>query len=78
MTINPEAQTLIFRMFYSSAFWDTRRGSQAVEMSPVEHSHHDPVYKTIWLQSKTGTECFSASTDGQVRETKLSCMLLCE
>lgn len=48
------------------AFWDTRKGSQAVEMSPVEHSHHDPVYKTIWLQSKTGTECFSASTDGQV------------
>ena len=35
-------------------------------MSPIEHSHRDPAYKTIWLQSKTGTECFSASTDGQV------------
>ncbi|XP_077979929.1 dynein intermediate chain 3, ciliary-like [Glandiceps talaboti] len=48
------------------AYWDTRKGSQPVEMSPVEHSHRDPVYKVIWLQSKTGTECFSASTDGQV------------
>ena len=35
-------------------------------MSPIEHSHRDPAYKTVWLQSKTGTECFSASTDGQV------------
>ncbi|XP_070580175.1 dynein intermediate chain 3, ciliary-like [Ptychodera flava] len=48
------------------AYWDTRKGSQPVEMSPVEHSHRDPVYKVIWLQSKTGTECFSSSTDGQV------------
>lgn len=32
----------------------------------MEASHRDPVYGAIWLQSKTGTECFSASTDGQV------------
>ena len=32
----------------------------------MEHSHRDPVYKVIWLQSKTGTDAFSASTDGQV------------
>ena len=49
-----------------SAYWDTRRGSQPVEVSSVEHSHRDPVYKIIWLQSKTGTDAFSASTDGQV------------
>ena len=48
------------------AYWDTRKGSLPVELTPIEHSHRDPVYKTIWLQSKTGTECFSASTDGQV------------
>lgn len=48
------------------AYWDTRRGSQPVELSSVEHSHRDPVYKIIWLQSKTGTDTFSASTDGQV------------
>ncbi|XP_072226733.1 dynein axonemal intermediate chain 2 [Leuresthes tenuis] len=47
-------------------YWDTRRGSQPVEYSSLEHSHRDPVYKIIWLQSKTGTDAFSASTDGQV------------
>lgn len=36
------------------------------ELSTIEFSHRDPVYGSIWLQSKTGTECFSASTDGQV------------
>ena len=35
-------------------------------MSPIEHSHRDPAYKAIWITSKTGTECFSASSDGQV------------
>lgn len=35
-------------------------------MSPIEHSHRDPAYKALWIQSKTGTECFSASSDGQV------------
>ncbi|XP_035038202.1 dynein axonemal intermediate chain 2-like [Hippoglossus stenolepis] len=48
------------------AYWDTRRGSQPVEISSVEQSHRDPVYKIVWLQSKTGTDAFSASTDGQV------------
>uniref|UniRef100_A0A3P9KI24 Dynein, axonemal, intermediate chain 2b n=1 Tax=Oryzias latipes TaxID=8090 RepID=A0A3P9KI24_ORYLA len=48
------------------AYWDTRRGCQTVAYSSVEHSHKDPVYKVIWLQSKTGTDAFSASTDGQV------------
>lgn len=51
---------------YFSAYWDTRKGSQPVEISPIEQSHRDPAYKTIWIQSKTGTECFSASSDGQV------------
>ncbi|GCB65186.1 hypothetical protein scyTo_0007664 [Scyliorhinus torazame] len=49
-------------------YWDTRKGGQAVEMPAIEVGHRDPVYKIIWLQSKTGTECFSASTDGQVTE----------
>ncbi|XP_039646998.1 dynein intermediate chain 2, axonemal isoform X2 [Perca fluviatilis] len=48
------------------AYWDTRRGGLPVETSSVEQSHRDPVYKIIWLQSKTGTDVFSASTDGQV------------
>ncbi|NWI59043.1 DYI3 protein, partial [Calyptomena viridis] len=47
-------------------YWDTRKGGQPVQVSPAERSHRDPVYGAIWLPSRTGTECFSASTDGQV------------
>lgn len=53
--------------FSFPAYWDTRKGGLPVEVSAVEVSHRDPVYGAIWLQSKTGTECFSASTDGQVK-----------
>lgn len=46
--------------------FDTRRGSQSVDYSHIEKSHRDPVYDVKWLQSKTGAECCSISTDGQV------------
>ena len=46
------------------AYWDTRKGHQAVEVSLVENSHKDPVWDVAWLRSKTGTECLSVSTDG--------------
>ncbi|XP_050175326.1 LOW QUALITY PROTEIN: dynein axonemal intermediate chain 2 [Myiozetetes cayanensis] len=49
-----------------TVYWDTRKGGLPMEMTPVELSHRDPVYGAIWLPSRTGTECFSASTDGQV------------
>lgn len=64
---NPKDSHILIGGQYNGqiAYWDTRKGSQPVEVSPIEHSHRDPAYKTIWLQSKTGTECFSASTDGQ-------------
>lgn len=35
-------------------------------MSPLEPSHRDPVHKVLWMNSKSGTEFFSASSDGQV------------
>ncbi|CAB1420428.1 unnamed protein product [Pleuronectes platessa] len=65
---NPkDSHTLVGGSFNGQiAYWDTRRGSQPVEFSSVEQSHRDPVYKVVWLQSKTGTDAFSASTDGQV------------
>ncbi|KAI9535963.1 Dynein intermediate chain 2, axonemal [Dissostichus eleginoides] len=47
-------------------FWDSRRGSLPVDVSSVDQSHRDPVYKALWLQTKTGTDLFSTSTDGQV------------
>src|SRR6476661_4955265 len=48
------------------AFWDTRKGSFPVDSSPIEKSHSDPVYSISWVQSKSGTEFFSVSTDGAV------------
>uniref|UniRef100_A0A8D2PGB0 DNAI2 protein n=1 Tax=Zosterops lateralis melanops TaxID=1220523 RepID=A0A8D2PGB0_ZOSLA len=48
-------------------YWDTRKGGLPTEMTPVEVSHRDPVYGACWLPSRTGTECLSGSTDGQVR-----------
>nr|XP_015826641.2 dynein axonemal intermediate chain 2 [Nothobranchius furzeri] len=65
---NPKDSHILLGGSYNGqiAYWDTRRGSQPVEYSSMEHSHRDPVYKIIWVQSKTGTDAFSASTDGQV------------
>lgn len=60
------AAHLNFAYFNTTGFWDTRKGSHPVEMTKIEKSHRDPLYKTLFLQSKTGTECFSTSTDGQV------------
>jgi dynein intermediate chain 2 len=37
-----------------------------VDTSSIEKSHRDPVYSLAWVSSKTGSEFFSASTDGQV------------
>lgn len=47
-------------------FWDLRKGSAPVESSVLEKSHHDPVYDLFWVQSRTGNECCSVSTDGQI------------
>lgn len=49
------------------ACWDIRKGSEAVDISLVEHSHRDCCDKTLWINSKTGTEFFSASKDGQIK-----------
>lgn len=47
-------------------YWDTRRGPKPVDTSPIEKSHRDPANGILWMQTKTGTECFTASSDGQV------------
>jgi dynein intermediate chain 2 len=45
-------------------YWDSRKSTKAIDTSPIENSHRDPVYDICWLQSKTGSECASCSTDG--------------
>ncbi|KAJ3384875.1 Dynein intermediate chain 2, axonemal [Lobulomyces angularis] len=47
------------------SYWDTRKGSYPVDSSAIEKSHRDPVYNVQWVQSKSGAEFFSVSTDGQ-------------
>lgn len=34
--------------------------------SLIEKSHHDPIYEIFWINSKTGNQCCSVSTDGQM------------
>lgn len=48
------------------AVWDTRKGPRPTEVSPIEKSHRDPVYRATFLSTKAGTDAFSCSTDGQV------------
>jgi len=48
------------------SIFDPRAGSHAVKTSNIEHSHNDPVCELVWLQSKSGTECASVSTDGNL------------
>ncbi len=48
------------------SFFDLRKGSAPVEVSVAEQSHHDPVYDVFWIQSRTGNECCSVSTDGSL------------
>ena len=40
--------------------------SGSTESSLIEKSHHDPVYDVFWITSKTGNQCASVSTDGQM------------
>ncbi|XP_033209983.1 dynein intermediate chain 2, axonemal [Belonocnema kinseyi] len=49
------------------AAWDARRASEPAEISLIENSHRDPCNKVLWINSKTGTEFFSASKDGQIK-----------
>eukprot|EP00698_Gefionella_okellyi_P008263 TRINITY_DN2042_c0_g1_i2.p1 TRINITY_DN2042_c0_g1~~TRINITY_DN2042_c0_g1_i2.p1 ORF type:complete len:570 (+),score=116.88 TRINITY_DN2042_c0_g1_i2:49-1758(+) len=44
----------------------TKTSTAPSEISPIERSHRDPVYDVFWIASKSGTEFFSVSTDGQV------------
>lgn len=48
------------------AYFDVRKGNGPVDATPIDVSHRDPVYDFAWLQSKTGSECMTVSTDGLV------------
>ena len=44
-----------------------RTGGKPVGEIPLSSAHSEPVFKTMWISSKTGSEFFTASTDGFVR-----------
>jgi dynein intermediate chain 2 len=47
-------------------FYDVRKSCTPSSTSVIEKSHHDPVYEVFWINSKTGNQCVSVSTDGQM------------
>ncbi|XP_031353490.1 dynein intermediate chain 3, ciliary-like [Photinus pyralis] len=49
------------------AVWDSRKGCGPVNRSLTEVSHREPVMSVLWINSKSGLEFFSTSTDGQVK-----------
>lgn len=63
---NPKDPNILVCGLYNGqvCYYDTRKSTRAIDTSPIENSHRDPVYDIVWLQSKTGTECSSVSTDG--------------
>lgn len=45
--------------------WDVRKNSaHPSEVTRLDVSHIDPCHSALWIQSKTGTDFFSSSTDG--------------
>lgn len=65
---NPKATEHLVGGSYNGVigFWDLRKGSTPVEKSVIEQSHNDPVYDIYWIQSRTGSEFCSVSTDGYI------------
>ncbi len=53
---NPKDPHLLVGGCYNGqlALFDTRKGSQPLEVTPVEISHKDPVHKLVFPSSKTG------------------------
>ena len=68
LAYNPRSPDHVVGGSYSGllSFFDLRKGGSSVETSAVERSHHDPIYDVSWVQSRTGNECCSISTDGQL------------
>lgn len=68
LVYNPRSPDQLIGGSYNGmiGFWDLRKGSQPTSCSVLENSHHDPVYDVFWIQSRTGNECCSVSTDGQL------------
>ena len=47
--------------------WDTRAGPAPVSVVGVAACHTQPVYSTVWVASKTGSQLMTSSADGTIR-----------
>jgi len=74
LRFNPKTPDTLVGGSYNGlvSFYDLRRpGGLPTEAFPhetsvIENSHHDPIYDMYWVSSKTGNQCVSVSTDGQM------------
>lgn len=70
LRFNPKSTDTLVGGSYNGlvTFYDLRRqgGGSPSESSVIEKSHHDPIYDVFWISSKTGNQCASVSTDGQM------------
>ncbi|KAG4098935.1 WD40-repeat-containing domain protein [Neocallimastix lanati (nom. inval.)] len=64
---NPKDPHILIGGSYNGlvSYWDLRKGQYPVDTSLIEKSHNDPVFGLSWIQSKSGSEFFSVSTDGK-------------
>mmetsp|Transcript_33806 Transcript_33806/g.78062 ORF Transcript_33806/g.78062 Transcript_33806/m.78062 type:complete len:227 (+) Transcript_33806:767-1447(+) len=71
---NPKSTDTLVGGSYNGliSFFDLRKSNASkkqcrpFDTSIIEKSHHDPVYDIFWISSKTGNQCASVSTDGQM------------
>lgn len=64
---NPKDSHVILGGLHSGqvCIWDVRKNStHPTEVTRLDVSHTDPCHSALWIQSKTGTDFFSSSTDG--------------
>ena len=74
LRFNPKSVDTLVGGCYNGmiTYYDTRKSSSCTgqcaptESSLIEKSHHDPVSDIFWVSSKTGHQCVSVSTDGQM------------
>ena len=65
---NPRELSLLAGGCYNGqvCYWDDRLGGKPVGEVSLTAAHTEPVFKTMWVSSKTGSEFFTASSDGRV------------
>ena len=75
LRFNPKNTEILAGGSYNGlvTMYDLRKssGNAGKEITPaitsvIENSHHDPVYDVVWINSKTGNQMVSVSTDGRV------------